>query len=123
MGQVTLTLEEFSDLQQSIKIRDEEIIALKRRLDAARDSATTNDEAKLVALIRLGLPIIQFAVANCDPLTVPGWPFEKLETFGRNLPSIPTLTEQEEALGHELQTVPREIAVIEVARAQKPTPA
>jgi hypothetical protein len=122
MGQIHLTIEEYDDLRTSIRTRDEEITNLKAQLAAKKKEDTGDSEASLVALLRVGIPVIQFAVANCDPLTVPGWPYEELEEFGRGLLDIPTCSDQETALGEELRTVAREIAVIEVARAQKPVP-
>lgn len=117
MATVTLQIDEYDDLRTAIRLRDEQIADLTHRLDAKLDADQGERERALLTLLRAGLPIIQFAVANCDPLTVPRWPFEGLERFGHLLISSGV----DPVLGQELQTVAGEIAVIELARSHRPS--
>lgn len=106
MANVTLTLEEHSDLMGRMKAAEEEAGKLRNELLEAKSSHP--DVAVTLAAFRNALAIARFAVANLPPEIIKGWPTEELRGLMDRLPLQPDYGPDDISLISELRSFVRE---------------
>ena len=120
---VTLPLAEYTVLRGEIDAGLARIVELTAKLAEAGLHDPSGRVPELVSVIRdLALPIVQFAVANLDPLTVQGWPLSELERLASAIVKVPGCDTREQEMVIAFREFCREIGVAEEIRAQRARP-
>ena len=115
-AKVTLTLGEVNKLQSDVRDANVRISELKSEVVEAKlgnhDGITRQyQEAFLDAM-----PIVRFAIGNLHPMTVRGWPFEKLLSITHHLRTLPGIDDDQEETSGDMKIFAQECERWEKAR-------
>lgn len=114
---VNLTLDDYNALQLAKVTAENEAASLRKQLaDAKLDVDSSGIVRKLTTAARDMLHVVRFAVANCPPETVHGWPFDKLVEISRHIEALPDATSDDVSFAIELQKFAFECKKIELQR-------
>lgn len=83
MANVTLTMEEYNELQSRMRAAEEDAAAARAAL--VNNKLADGERFILTTLIRDAMTVVRFAVANLPPEVTRGWPFLSLKRFSENL--------------------------------------
>lgn len=79
---ITLTIQEYNDLQATLHESERRRLELEAQLAAVQDGRAVLQAARVW---KAALTIVQFAVANLPPETSPGWPWKELDALAAHL--------------------------------------
>jgi hypothetical protein len=116
---LTMPLDEYETLRRAVQEAEKENAALRAQLEKVNLSA---DDAvpKLATALNAALPIVQFAIANLDPDTVRGWPYETLRTLADTLQTVPGISAQTREAWIEFKKFASEAENRETERRTRP---
>lgn len=86
---VEITLADLDKLEAAGKLQNARIVELERQLAEAKLADPTGVLKDLHAAFHDAMRIVQFAVANLEPTTVRGWPYEALAALAEAIDRIP----------------------------------
>lgn len=116
MPSVTMTLQEYQELQHTIQKKEEELKQANHHTEQARSANFQAMEKELQEVVLLSLDIVQFTIANHDP-SLRGWPYEALMDLATKLGAIPVPHELRDAY-LDLQDFAREAKRFSEKRAK-----
>jgi hypothetical protein len=119
-AQVTISLDELDELRGRLRKAHEDNAALSADMRAAEIASAGDRADGLLATIRQGLVVVRFAVANLDPETIRGWPWEALHGFAGSLSALPGATDLDRELAIELRAFSRACERREIERTGRP---
>jgi len=115
---VSIKYSEYERLRTGLDNASSKIAELTKQLEDARliDPAGTIKQYNIA--LCAALKIVQFAVANNDPATVRGWPFEALRDIARMIKELPGIPRNFDELPLVFEEVAERAASYEATRQQ-----
>jgi hypothetical protein len=117
-----IPLQEYLELKEQIKKRDEENTKLQAQLTEALLTDPEGRTKQIHAALQLALPIVGFAVSSLPPESIRGWPYKELAEFGKVVKNIPGLDLHQLEQGKDWVVFANEIRPFEEARARGEIP-
>jgi hypothetical protein len=102
MASVTLSMEEYNELQSRERQVRQELVEIKRQLVEAKLADPTERVQRLQELSRALLGVLRFALANLPSITIPNWPTASLRAVGLNLTHLPDYSDDDSTLAVEV---------------------
>jgi len=115
---VTLTLGQLQELQTKIVALEKEIADARRTIDSGRLGDPESSARALSTTLTDSLAVVRFAVANLDPLTVRGWPYDELRRVGAAIATLPGVSDFVRELSNTLVEFANRAEGWEQARAE-----
>jgi hypothetical protein len=86
---ITIPYMEWEEVRSARAKVEEELAEVKAKLQEARLGGNDADTRRLAEALENLYPVVQFAMANLDPIATRGWPHEALAQFAKLLPDLP----------------------------------
>lgn len=102
MGSVTLSMDEFKDLEQAKHNAEASITRLTAEVVAAKLEDKDDRVRKLVELVRALMTPLRFAIANMPSEVTAHWPTASLRAIALLLPNMPEASSDDQSLIAEL---------------------
>jgi len=113
---LTLSLEDYNNLQQAKSAAEQETAAVRKELEIAKGVSGDERVAKVTAFARHCLTLARFAVANCPPTEIKGWPFEVLRKLADTIDVLPDYSLDDRDLAIDLRAFARDCEELELHR-------
>lgn len=115
---VSVKLEDIQNLQDSVKALTAEVGSLQEQLTNAKLDAGGDATRQFHAAFLDAMEIVRFAIGNLDPLTVRGWPYQRLAMIAAALKILPGIGGDQVDTANDLGHFARKCEEWEKARAQ-----
>lgn len=113
---VTLSLEDYQALQ-SAKAQAESLAAdTRKQLEAAKFIDGDTRVVEMAAFARDCLTLARFAIANCPPEVIRGWPYETLRRIAQKMAVLPDCSYADEEMAIDMLAFAREVEQHEIRR-------
>jgi hypothetical protein len=99
-AKVEMTLGELQELQGAKAKAEQETAEVRKQLEIAKSISGDERVAKVTAFARHCLTVARFAIANCPPEVIKGWPYESVRGLCATIDSLP-----------DFSTVDRDMAI------------
>ena len=118
MASITLSMEEYRDLEEK-KIQAENSAAdLQKQLLVAHATAIEQHVPGLLALVDEALTVVRFAVGNMPPESTRNWPIVSLQRVADLMPHLPGFGAKEQEIAIDFNHFAAECERFERWRAQ-----
>jgi hypothetical protein len=103
-AKVELTLGELQELQGAKALAEQETAEIKRQLETAKGVDGDERVAKVSKFARHCLEIARFAIANCPPEVIKGWPYEALRGLCDTIDALPDFSTSDRDMAIDLRS-------------------
>lgn len=124
-AKLEVTLADWQALQSRVDAAEADTRKIREELVAARAADPQGRIMQLAAFSRDCLTITRFAVANCPPEVIKGWPHEALTRIAANIDALPDAGVDERDMALDLINFANDAKALEIRRKAeyvKPTP-
>lgn len=121
-GSITLnlSLQEYNDLQAAKTRAEAETAEVRAQLEAAKFINGDERVAKVTAFARDCLTLARFAIANCPPEMIRGWPYEELRRIADTIDVLPDYSLSDRDMSIDLHSFARDCEAHEIRRRAEP---
>jgi hypothetical protein len=119
MAEITMSMQEYKELESQRDTAREEAAELRKKLHNAEMTDPGERIPGLVRAIEASLPIVKFAVGNLAPETVRGWPYDELVAFAEELDKLPGADTRTREYALEFRNFVREAQDVERGRRER----
>ncbi len=113
---VTLSLEDYQALQHAKTQADNLTADTRKQLEVAKFVDADERVAMVTAFARDCLTLARFAIANCPPEVVRGWPYETLRSIAQKMSVLPDCSYADEEMAIDMLAFAREVEQHEIRR-------
>ncbi|KKM17116.1 hypothetical protein LCGC14_1679000 [marine sediment metagenome] len=117
-AKVEVTLGDLNALQDKKRAAEQELADAKTLITELELRGDDSVEKKLSDALNAAIIVVQFAVANLEPLAFRGWPFEALRELAEALPHLPGVHDRVKEISNTLVVFAARAADWEDARAR-----
>lgn len=90
-AKLEMSLADFQQLQTRMQDLERKNVELQKLADDVRLEAGGSEAGAFKDAFSLAMQIVRFAIANLDPLTVRGWPYETIREICLHLEARPAI--------------------------------
>jgi hypothetical protein len=113
---LTLSMDDYNALLAAKAKAEQETVEALKQLEAARFVDGDTRVARMAVFARDCLTLARFAVANCPPEMIKGWPYETLKRVADGLCELPDYTAGDRDMAIDLISFARDCEKYEVSR-------
>jgi|SRR5215469_14386771 len=99
---LTLSMEDYNNLQAAKAKAEQETFEALKQLEIAKGVDGDARVAKIAKFARHCLEIARFAVANCPPEAIKGWPYEDLRALCATIEALPDYGPNDQSMAMDL---------------------
>ena len=115
-AQITLSMDDYQLLLDGKKKAEEETAEVRKQLEQARFVDGDARVALVTKFARDCLTITRFAVGNCPPETIKGWPYETLVRVAKQIENLPDYSIADRDMAIDLESFARDCEKYELSR-------
>jgi hypothetical protein len=101
--QLTISLDEYNALVASKAQADQETAKVRKQLEIAKGVSSDERVARVTKFARHCLEVARFAVANCPPEMIKGWPYQALRGMCDTIESLPDFSTNDRDMAIDLR--------------------